>query len=126
MAPLLTDLGLTRMAAAAAARGCRPRGSLLGLLGLLSASVAAAAWDVQSLSCHFGAFCECDFRPDFQGEGSPAAGAGVEPGEQSEGSSGRWDKAGARDTPIPRDPLMSTRCNAESGLTGALSSRARV
>lgn len=54
-------------AAGAEARGCRPRGSLLGLLGLLSASVVAAAWDVNSLSCHFSAFCECDFRPDFQG-----------------------------------------------------------
>ncbi|XP_054440845.1 prosalusin isoform X1 [Pteronotus mesoamericanus] len=51
---------------AAEARGCRPRGSLLlGLLGLVSA--AAAAWDLASLRCNFGAFCECDFQPDFQG-----------------------------------------------------------
>ncbi|EFB15678.1 hypothetical protein PANDA_004446, partial [Ailuropoda melanoleuca] len=50
---------------AAATRGCRPWGSLLGLLGLVSA--AAAAWDLTSLHCHFGTFCECDFQPDFQG-----------------------------------------------------------
>ncbi|KAL2782093.1 prosalusin isoform c precursor, partial [Daubentonia madagascariensis] len=50
---------------AAATRGCRPWGSLLGLLGLVSA--AAAAWDLASLRCNFGAFCECDFRPDLPG-----------------------------------------------------------
>ncbi|XP_034871641.1 prosalusin isoform X1 [Mirounga leonina] len=50
---------------AAATRGCRPWGSLLGLLGLVSA--AAAAWDLTSLRCHLGTFCECDFQPDFQG-----------------------------------------------------------
>ncbi|XP_029775377.1 prosalusin isoform X3 [Suricata suricatta] len=58
---------------AAATRGCWSWGSLLGLLGLVSA--AAAAWDLTSLHCHFGAFCECDFQPDFQ-EGSEALGAG--------------------------------------------------
>lgn len=56
--------GLSRMAAAT--RGCRPWGSLLGLLGLVSA--AAAAWDLASLRCNFGSFCECDFRPDLPGE----------------------------------------------------------
>uniref|UniRef100_A0A4X2KWX7 Torsin family 2 member A n=1 Tax=Vombatus ursinus TaxID=29139 RepID=A0A4X2KWX7_VOMUR len=40
-------------------------GSFLGLLGLVSA--AAAAWDLGLLSCSFGAFCECDFRPDLRG-----------------------------------------------------------
>ncbi|XP_073909242.1 prosalusin isoform X4 [Castor canadensis] len=50
---------------AAATRGCRPWGSLLGLLGLVSA--AAAAWDLASLRCNFGSFCECDFRPDLPG-----------------------------------------------------------
>uniref|UniRef100_A0A2K5RAK7 Torsin family 2 member A n=1 Tax=Cebus imitator TaxID=2715852 RepID=A0A2K5RAK7_CEBIM len=50
---------------AAVTRGCRPWGSLLGLLGLVSA--AAAAWDLASLRCSLGAFCECDFRPDLQG-----------------------------------------------------------
>uniref|UniRef100_A0A8I5U9I6 Torsin family 2 member A n=1 Tax=Pongo abelii TaxID=9601 RepID=A0A8I5U9I6_PONAB len=50
---------------AAATRGCRPWGSFLGLLGLVSA--AAAAWDLASLRCNLGAFCECDFRPDLPG-----------------------------------------------------------
>uniref|UniRef100_F7DPD7 Torsin n=1 Tax=Equus caballus TaxID=9796 RepID=F7DPD7_HORSE len=50
---------------AAVTRGCRSWGSLLGLLALVSA--AAAAWDLTSLHCSFGTFCECDFRPDFQG-----------------------------------------------------------
>ncbi|KAI2554027.1 torsin family 2 member A [Homo sapiens] len=56
---------------AAATRGCRPWGSLLGLLGLVSA--AAAAWDLASLRCTLGAFCECDFRPDLP-EGSEELG----------------------------------------------------
>ncbi|XP_074251473.1 prosalusin isoform X3 [Saimiri boliviensis] len=50
---------------AAVTRGCRPWGSLLGLLGLVSA--AAAAWDLASLRCSLATFCECDFRPDLQG-----------------------------------------------------------
>ncbi|XP_004613364.1 prosalusin isoform X1 [Sorex araneus] len=52
---------------AAAAGGRRPWGSLLGLLGLVSASVGAASWNMASLRCSFGAFCECDFRPDLPG-----------------------------------------------------------
>uniref|UniRef100_A0AC11BYI0 Torsin family 2 member A n=1 Tax=Ovis aries TaxID=9940 RepID=A0AC11BYI0_SHEEP len=52
---------------AAATRSCRPWGSLLGLIWLVSA--AAASWDLTSLRCNFGSFCECDFRPDLQ-EGS--------------------------------------------------------
>ncbi|XP_012576830.1 PREDICTED: prosalusin isoform X3 [Condylura cristata] len=52
---------------AAAARGCRPWGPLLGLLGLVSAAATAASWDMTSLRCSFGTFCECDFRPDLQG-----------------------------------------------------------
>lgn len=61
---------------AAVTRSCRPWGSLLGLFGLVSA--AAAAWDLASLRCNLGAFCECDFRPDLPGEapGSPERGAG--------------------------------------------------
>ncbi|XP_011362554.1 prosalusin isoform X3 [Pteropus medius] len=59
---------------AAATRGCQPWGSLLlALLGLVSA--AAIAWDLTSLRCNFGTFCECDFRPDFQ-EGSQELGPG--------------------------------------------------
>ncbi|XDB55626.1 PREDICTED: prosalusin isoform X1 [Capra hircus] len=50
---------------AAATRSCRPWGSLLGLIWLVSA--AAASWDLTSLRCNFGSFCECDFRPDLQG-----------------------------------------------------------
>uniref|UniRef100_A0A2K5P2U8 Torsin family 2 member A n=1 Tax=Cercocebus atys TaxID=9531 RepID=A0A2K5P2U8_CERAT len=50
---------------AAVTRSCRPWGSLLGLFGLVSA--AAAAWDLASLRCNLGAFCECDFRPDLPG-----------------------------------------------------------
>lgn len=59
---------------AAATRGCQPLGLLL--LGLLVlASVASAAWYLTSLRCNFGTFCECDFRPDFQGEGPRKPGA---------------------------------------------------
>ncbi|XP_071457091.1 prosalusin isoform X4 [Marmota flaviventris] len=50
---------------AAATRGCPPLGSLLRLLGLLSA--ATASWDLASLRCNLGSFCECDFRPDLPG-----------------------------------------------------------
>ncbi|XP_037348516.1 prosalusin isoform X2 [Talpa occidentalis] len=52
---------------AAAARGCPRWGSLLGLLGLVCAAATAASWDLTSLSCSFGTFCECDFRPDLKG-----------------------------------------------------------
>ena len=58
------SFGLTRMAAVT--RSCRPWGSLLGLIWLVSA--AAASWDLNSLRCNFGSFCECDFRPDLQGK----------------------------------------------------------
>ncbi|KAM9720952.1 prosalusin isoform 2-T2 [Dama dama] len=50
---------------AAATSSCRPWGSLVGLIWLVSA--AAASWDLNSLRCNFGSFCECDFRPDLQG-----------------------------------------------------------
>ncbi|XP_016283547.1 prosalusin isoform X3 [Monodelphis domestica] len=39
---------------------------LLCFLVLVSAT--AAAWGLGSLGCSFGAFCECDFRPDLRGE----------------------------------------------------------
>lgn len=52
---------------AVARYGCPPWGSILGLLGL--ALTAATAWDVASLRCSFGSFCECDFWPDLPGEG---------------------------------------------------------
>lgn len=57
---------------------CRPWGSILGLLGL--ALAAAAAWDVTSLRCSFGSFCECDFWPDLPGEGREPGRAGGLPG----------------------------------------------
>ncbi|XP_056668429.1 prosalusin isoform X4 [Monodelphis domestica] len=38
---------------------------LLCFLVLVSAT--AAAWGLGSLGCSFGAFCECDFRPDLRG-----------------------------------------------------------
>ncbi|KAL1786509.1 prosalusin isoform X1 [Sigmodon hispidus] len=50
---------------AVARRGCWPWGSILGLLGLVLAT--ATAWDVASLRCSFGSFCECDFWPDLPG-----------------------------------------------------------
>lgn len=65
MGGLWPKSGLNRMAVAR--RGCRPRGSILGLLGLVLAT--ATAWDVASLYCSFSSFCECDFRPDLPGEG---------------------------------------------------------
>lgn len=72
-----TSSSLLRMAAAT--RGCRPWGSLPGLLALVSA--AAATWDLTSLRCNFGSFCECDFRPDLPGKGPGSWGwaAGPEP-----------------------------------------------
>nr|XP_048288102.1 prosalusin isoform X3 [Myodes glareolus] len=63
MGGLRPKSGLNRMAVAR--RGCRPRGSILGLLGLVLAT--ATAWDVASLYCSFSSFCECDFRPDLPG-----------------------------------------------------------
>uniref|UniRef100_A0A8C2QHB2 Torsin family 2 member A n=1 Tax=Cricetulus griseus TaxID=10029 RepID=A0A8C2QHB2_CRIGR len=50
---------------AVARRGCRPWGSILGLLVLVLAT--ATAWDVASLRCSFGSYCECDFWPDLPG-----------------------------------------------------------
>ncbi|KAM6169443.1 prosalusin isoform 4-T4 [Rhynchocyon petersi] len=50
---------------ATATRGCWPWGVFLGLFGLFLA--ATSAWNLASLHCNFGDFCECDFRPDFQG-----------------------------------------------------------
>lgn len=79
---------------AAGSRGRQPWGSrLLGLLGLVSVSVAAAAWDLASLRCSFGTFCECDFQPDFQGEERKRAGAAPRtPGRDREGGTeGRKD-----------------------------------
>ncbi|XP_013201526.1 prosalusin isoform X2 [Microtus ochrogaster] len=58
---------------AVARRGCLPRGSILGLLGLVLAT--ATAWDVASLYCSFSSFCECDFRPDLP-EGTQELGPG--------------------------------------------------
>uniref|UniRef100_A0A8C5L9B7 Torsin family 2 member A n=1 Tax=Jaculus jaculus TaxID=51337 RepID=A0A8C5L9B7_JACJA len=43
----------------------RPWGWFFWLLWMVSA--AAAAWDLASLRCNFGSFCECDFRPDLPG-----------------------------------------------------------
>lgn len=86
---------LIRMAAASL--GCRPWGSLLGLLGLVSA--AAAAWDLTSLHCHFGAFCECDFQPDFEGEGPQEPGA---EGPAERGALGLWGCARATPRAEPR------------------------
>ncbi|XP_075842000.1 prosalusin isoform X2 [Microtus pennsylvanicus] len=63
MGGLRPKSGLNRMAVAR--RGCLPRGSILGLLGLVLAT--ATAWDVASLYCSFSSFCECDFRPDLPG-----------------------------------------------------------
>lgn len=51
---------------AVARHGCPPWGSILGLLVL--ALAAAAAWEVSSLRCSLGSFCECDFWPDLPGE----------------------------------------------------------
>lgn len=65
MGGLRPKSGLNRMAVAR--QGCLPRGSILGLLGLVLAT--ATAWDVASLYCSFSSFCECDFRPDLPGEG---------------------------------------------------------
>ena len=88
---------LIRMAAASL--GCRPWGSLLGLLGLVSAAAAAAAWDLTSLHCHFGAFCECDFQPDFEGEGPQEPGA---EGPAERGALGLWGCARATPRAEPR------------------------
>ncbi|CAH6788929.1 Tor2a [Phodopus roborovskii] len=52
---------------------CRPWGSILGLLGLVLAT--ATAWDVASLRCNFGSFCECDFWPNLP-EGAQELGSG--------------------------------------------------
>ena len=60
-----------------ARHGYRPWGSILGLLGL--ALAAAAAWDVASLRCTFGSFCECDFWPDLPGEGWEPVRTGGQP-----------------------------------------------
>ncbi|XP_062938300.1 prosalusin isoform X2 [Cynocephalus volans] len=89
---------------AAAAPGRRPWGSLLGLLGLLGLA-STASWDLASLRCNFGAFCECDFRPDLPGEepGSPER-RGRRTGERSEpGLPGRRPPGG---DPAPTKPLV--------------------
>lgn len=88
-------------------RGCRSWGSLLGLLALVSA--AAAAWDLTSLHCSFGTFCECDFRPDFQGE-EPGA-EGRRTGEPSD--SGLAPGPDLEDGTEGRDPQTSRRPELE-------------
>lgn len=99
---------------AAATCGCSLWSSLLGLLGLVSA--AAASCDLTSLRCNFGTFCECDFRPDFQGEEprEPELGELVDRGALgTQGCSG----AGPGGENGGQDPQTYGRPRPEVGLT---------
>lgn len=87
--------------------GCRPWGSILGLLGLALAAATATAWDVTSLSCSFGSFCECDFWPDLPGEGWEPGWRGAQPRARRASKHLRPRRPGLAEVGI-REPLVQT------------------